>query len=244
MMNADLLANFDAEAVLTAAYWICAIVGGGLIVLTLIGGDTDHDIDVSAGGLDVDVDAFHATEALHADVAHGMEVDVGHADLDVAHGDLHVESGHADATTVHGSASALSTWISVRFFVYFAATFGVFGLLATRGAGLETWTAFAIAVVAGGLVGQAVHQLIRFIRRTSGDSTTRPEDYVRRLGRVTAPILHPRQGEVSIQVRGTERCVPAIAVGQTHEFKIGDQVVVVAYQAGVAQIVARSEFSE
>lgn len=224
----------DAASILTALYWGGLIVGGGLLLVSVLGG-SEHDAgtDVDAGGgFDVD----HA----HADVdVGGLDADAGldagaaghfdHAGADVAH------AGHA-------GMSALSTWFSMRFVVFFLASFGVVGVILRHLTGLGTWTTFAAAFVAGAALGQGVHQLFRYLRRTSGDSAPRPQDYVFKLARVTIAITPPNKGEIALQVRGVERFVPAVSVNAGHRFASGDEAVVVGYRAGVAQVVTQAEF--
>ncbi len=221
----------DSLTILSGAYWVCLIVGGGLVALTLLSGH-DGDADAS-GGLDVDV---------HADVEFDTDGALG-ADLDGtealhAHDALDTHAADAD----HGHGLALSSWLSLRFLVYFAATFGAFGVVLRYMTELNQWTTFAIALLSGLIVGQGVHQLLRVIRQTSGDSATRPQDYVRKLARVTIAIRQPAKGEIALQVRNAERYVPAVAVGPVKEFATGAEVVVVGYRGGVAQVVSRVEF--
>jgi hypothetical protein len=87
-----------------------------------------------------------------------------------------------------------------------------------------------------------VHQLLRALQRHAGNSTPQPQDYVNRLGRVTIGINGGAAGEVALQVRGGERYVPAVASGADARFAVGDEVVVVAYRSGVAEVVSRPEY--
>ncbi len=227
MLEHVLLAVSDAAAVLTAVYWGGLIIGGGLLLVSMLGAsDSDVDVDTDAG-FDFDVDA-------DADIDFDVDAD---ADLDV---DVDVDAAHA----VEGGAAALATWFSMRFVVFFAAVFGAVGVILTHLTSTGLWPTFVLALVAGLVVGQGVHQIIRQIRRTSGDSAPRPQDYVHRLARVTVAITHPDKGEVALQVRGTRRFVPAVTSGAGRRFDVGDEVVVVGYRAGVAQVVSRAEFEQ
>ena len=212
MMAALLLSEMSTIAVLTTVYWACLVVGGGLMLLSMLGGDSDADVSVDT---DIDVD-FDAGVDLDADVD---GVDLSHAD-----------------------AAALSTWFSMRFIVFFVAIFGAVGVILRHLTALETGLAFIMALVIGLIVGQVAHHVFRVIRRTSGDSTPRPQDYVNRLARVTIAIAPPNKGEVAIQVRSARRFVPAVASGEAQGFNSGDEVVVVGYRAGVAQVISREEF--
>lgn len=215
---------------LTGAYWGGLIIGGGLLLISVLsGGHGDADLDIDAG-LDGDLDLdLGADSDLDVDLGHDIGVDAG-ADL-----------GHAAHGAADGAA-ALATWFSMRFLVFFAATFGGVGLILTCLTPLGVTTTFLLASSAGVVVGQGVHQLFRYIRRTSGNSTPQAGDYVHRLARVTIAIRHPDKGEVALQVRGTERFIPAVAGGAISEFGSGEEVVVVGYRAGVARVVSREEF--
>jgi len=215
----------DAAAVLSAIYWGGLIVGGGLLLVSLLGGSEHGAAAVDTGG-DIDLSA-------------DADVDLGAGQLDHADADLgHVDAGHAAV----GGMSALATWFSLRFLVFFIAVFGALGVILHHLSPLGTWTTFATALGGGLIVGQAVHHLFRYIRQTSGNSTPQPQDYVNRLARVTVRIDPPDIGEVALIVRGGERYVPAASIDPPRAFAVGDQVVVVAYRAGVAQVTAREEF--
>jgi hypothetical protein len=213
-----LLVAMSTIAILTTVYWACLVVGGGLVVLSTLGGDSDADVSV-----DTDIDV-----SFDADV-----------DLDA---DLDLDADGVDLSHAHTDVTALSTWFSMRFVVFFVAIFGAVGVILNYLTALETVTTFVAALVVGLIIGQIVHHVFRAIRRTSGDSTPRPQDYVNRLARVTVAITPPNKGEVTIQVRSARRFVPAVATGAAPGFNTGDEVVVVGYRAGVAQVISREEF--
>ncbi|MEW6250852.1 MAG: hypothetical protein AB1716_09405 [Planctomycetota bacterium] len=230
---------------LVALYWFGLIVGGGLLVFSALGA-LGHSGDFDAGAADFDAGApdFHADAGgadFHADTA-GADLhadagaDMGHADAGAAHTDL----AHA-AHGGHG-ALALSTWFSLRFVIFFLAFFGAAGVLLTYVTGLDRALTAGVAVLTGLVVGQAMHQTLRAVQRASGDSTTRPQDYVNRLGRVTISIEGNATGEVAVCVLGSERYLPAVARGSTTAFRPGDEIVVVAYRGGIAEVISRSEY--
>lgn len=223
MFDACLLGEITAWGALTGAYWACLVVGGGLLLLSMLGGDSDSDVDVDTDfDLDTDVDAEFETDG-----AFDAELDAATDAVGAAH-------AHADALS-------LSTWFSMRFVVFFVAVFGALGLVFTYLTPAGTWGTLGVAVVGGLLVGQSVHHTFRAVRRSSGDSTPRPHDYVHKLARVTIAITPPKKGEIAIQVRAARRFIPAVTQGAT-EFAAGDEVVVVGYRAGVAHVVSREEF--
>lgn len=214
----------DAATVIAGLYWIGLIVGGGLLLVSVLGGGDHHAADVDTGGFDLD----------HAG-----------GDVDFHGGDMPADAGHAevDAVHAHHAAAALSTWFSVRFVIFFVALFGAFGVILRHFSDLGTWIAFCLALFGGLVGGQGVHHVFRAIRRSSGDSATRPQDYVHKLARVTIAIHPPDKGEVALQVRGGERFVPAVSDG-SGRFAAGDEVVVVGYRAGIAHVVSQSDYQQ
>jgi len=226
MLCTALLIGMTVADALVAAYWVGLIVGGGLLLFSVLAGQTDSDVDVH-GGVDTD---------LHAD----FDTDVHAGDLDV-HAEVAHDAGHVGE--VH-AAAGLSTWFSLRFVIFFLAAFGAVGVVLTHVAGARPGMTLAGSVAGGLVIGQAVHHLFRFIRRTSADSAPQPADYVNKLARVTIPMTHADKGEVAVLVKGGWRCVPALATVEGRQFAVGDEVVVVAYRAGVAHVVARAEFEQ
>lgn len=189
---------------MTSVYWVCLIVGGGLLLISsLAGGDTD-------AGIDADVDV----------------------DLDV---DADVDGGHVPS-------GSLASWFSMQFVVFFMAVFGVVGVVLTHLTDTGAAGALTTAMVAGLVVGQAVHQLMRKLRRSSGDSTPRVRDYVDKLARVTVTVTAVKKGEVVLRVGRADRYIPAISKHAETTFASGDQVAVVAYRDGVAEVVSREEY--
>jgi len=187
------------------------------------GGDADADVDVN-----VDAD-FDADFDVDADI--GVDADVD-ADMDT-------EFDHGGEIAHIGS---LATWFSLRFVVYFLAAFGLVGVTLTRLTGYTAPLVALASVVAGVLVGQAVHQVIRAIKRGSGDSTPQTRDYVNKLARVTIAVSHTDKGEVAARVGRSERYLAALAKHADATFQRGEEVGIVGYHGGVADVVSREEF--
>ena len=211
---------------LVAAYWICLIVGGGLLLISCVtGSDTHADAGVDFGG-----DA-----SFHADVGVDAPADLppdAHVGGDVGH----------DVSTDHHGAGSLTTWFSIQFAVFFMAVFGVIGVVLTHLVGAGRGVTAGTAVVGGLIVGQGVHQLLRKLRRTSGDSTPQRKDYVNKLARVTIAITPPNKGEIVLRVGRADRYVPAVAKRADTAFGISEEVAVVGYAGGVAEVVSREEY--
>ena len=206
---------------LAGIYVVCLVVGGGLLLVsTALGGHGHADVDVDGvAGVDLDMDA----DGLHADAvdAHADDFSAGHADTD--------------------SAMSLATWFSLRFVIYFIAVFGLIGTVLTYMSGMQNAVVLAWAVVAGLVVGQTVHQTLRYLTRTSGDSSVQISDYLHKPARVTIAIVPPSRGEVAVRIRDRERFVPAVAKHENERFDIGQTVVIVSFIAGTADVISQKE---
>jgi len=216
-----LMAEQDLS-LLISVYWVCLIVGGGLLVISaLSGGDAD-------AGIETDVDA-------------GGDFDVDRADV-AMDGDAGAEIDHATEAAAGADAGSLAAWLSVRFVIFFLATFGLIGVAMTYLSDVSRGMTLGVAVVGGLALGQVVHQTMRKIGATSGDSTTRQEDYINKLARVTIAVRPPMRGEVAIPVAQGERFVPARSKRDDAAFEVGDRVGILDYRGGIATIVSKQEF--
>jgi hypothetical protein len=193
-------------------YWICALVGGTLIVcqfvLTLLGIGGDHDV----GGHDVGGHDFGG---------HGH--DVGGHDVgghDAAH-------GHADHDAKQGGHS---TWffslLTVRTVVAGLAFFGLAGL-AAREAEVEPLPALGLAVGAGFLAVFIVGTLMRSLSRLNVDGTVRIERSVGAAGTVYLKVPANREGVGKVHVSVHSRTVEYKAITSQQELPTGAKVVVV-----------------
>lgn len=213
-----------------SAYWICLITGGGLLVISTVAG-ASH-----LGGADVDVDF-----EIDADVDFDADFDVpDDFDVDIVH--AHEAVGAADHIGAVDGALSLSSWFSLRFVVFAVATFGFLGVVLTHLSEVSQAATVGIAIIGGIAVGQIVHQIIRKIRRNSGNSALMTVDYLKKPARVTMLIEHPRKGEVAVKVRNAERFIPAVTRRPQTSFKVGDQAFIIAYRGGVAEVVSKKEF--
>ncbi len=229
MTVAPILAQSSTMA---SAYIICLIIGGGLLFIsTVFGGHSDADLDVDVGAdLDMDVGA---DVDIDVDASADVDVDVD-TGADVGH---HVAVHHA----AQGWA-AVATWFSIRFVIYFAAAFGMVGTVLTHLSDYSPNVVAMAAILSGLVIGQGVHQMFRALQRSGRDSSPTRRDYVNKVARVTVAIHPPRRGEVALRVRRTERFVPAVAKNKKDRFDMGERVAVVAFKAGLAEVVSQKEF--
>lgn len=202
---------------LMGLYTIALIVGGGLVVFSAItGSDADSDVgDVDFGG-DVDID-----------VAADADVDLGDVELGADAGE--------------SSAFELSDWLSLRFLIYFAAMFGLTGTVLTVAGDLSRMTTLIASVVCGAIIGQFVHQMMRWLVKGSSNSSTAHHDYVNRIARVTVPIAPGGRGEVAIRINDGERYLPAVPKRDDESFAVGATVGICALQAGMVVVISQKE---
>jgi len=243
---------------LVTLYWICAVFGGGLLVLSTVLGSHGHDVGDVDLDLDVDVDADFDFDAgapmdvdltLDADAAGDVDFS---ADTDIDAGldtDLGGDFGVDASADVHGldgaghaGAMGLASWLSVRFVIYFMAAFGVVGTVLTHLSDTSELFVLLWALVSGLTVGQGVHQLFRRIRKTSGNSALTRRDFLGKVGRVTIAIRAKRKGEIALSVGSGERYVPAAAKHDDHSYETGERVAVIGYTGGIAEVISQKEF--
>jgi hypothetical protein len=204
---------------LLGLYVFCLIVGGGLLFISTVLG-SHHG--VNGGGLDAD--------------AGGLDVGNGHAAEALGHGTEHAHGHHGNG------ALGLSNWLSVRFVVYFAAMFGLVGTVLTWLTDTNPAWTLALALVAGVLMGQFVHQLIRWLQRGSHSGESRIEDLLDKPARVTVAVRPPARGEVGVRLGDREVFLPAIAQRADDVFELGAQVMITSYAGGLAEVVSRQEY--
>lgn len=173
-------------------YWICAVVGGTVIVcqfvLTLMGIGGDHDVD--GGGADV-----HADFGGH---------DVGHHGLGG-----HDVAGHHNGTGTHHEAQGhpATNWlfglITFRTIIAGLAFFGLIGLALLNTPGVSETIAFLGALAAGALAVVVVGLVMRSLSRLNIDGTVRIQKAVGATGTVylTIPGANGGTGKIHVSVQ-------------------------------------------
>jgi len=205
---------FLAASPLGAVYVVSLIVGGGLLLVSALFGHHSNgsfDVDASAGA-GFDVDA---------------SADVGHVSADHGHN--------------VGGVGGLAGWFSVQFVIFFLAMFGLIGTTLTWMTTISDTATFIAAFLGGLLIGQVAHQVLRALKRSGSTGEVVARDFLNCSARVSVAIEPSRRGEVSVQVRGGERFVCASSKRPGDRFATGDQVVIVNFHQGVAEVVSQQE---
>lgn len=168
--------------------------------------------------------------AASAFFGHGHEADLSH---DVGGHDGSVE-GHA------ADAHLWLPFLSLRFWTYTVAVFGVTGLLMTLLTGASSGAVAAISTLMGVGSGLAVSGLIRFLSKNESDSSMRPDDIMGVRGKLLVGCTESSDGKVRLNVKG--EIIDLLALSQTAASLPADsEVVVVSMENDRAIVVAADE---
>lgn len=193
-------------------YLFTLIVGAVLLGASiLLGGHDDADADVD-GDLDADADA-------DADVEAG-------ADKEVSVG------GHGDVSGL------LVMFLSLRFWTFFMAFFGLTGLsldlLDLIG---NPWATLAIATAMGLVTGGSAVAIIRALSKDTSGKAVESSDYVGKTARVIVPFEGSKVGKVRVDVKGSS--IDLLASGLDEETFGGREEVLIVEMEGSRARVAR-----
>ena len=212
------------EAYLTYLYVFSLIVGGMLLLASILFGGKELEAD---GGAEADFDAD-----LDADVDADVE---GDFDLDGDGG--HAGHAHLDDVAALGPGRRLLRWLgSVRFWTFFLTFFAATGL-AVQGLGLvdHALVGFALAVGMGLLTGGTAASVTRWLEQGEAAEAPKVDDYIGKSVRVLLPVRPGGTGKVRLQLRG--QTVDVLATTDEEE-AIGpdDEVIIVEMEGHVARV--------
>jgi len=199
-------------------YILSAMLGGGLLLFSLLSG-AHHDVgDVDAP---VDVDA-----SFDADVS-GVDADVGGMDADH---DVHFG---------HDAAGELVLGLfRPRNLIFFMAAFGLTGTLLTW-TGTPEGTTLGLALGMGGGAWLMTYGVFTWLRRSDVAVETLSEREIEgRAGRVVLPVGPDASGRVSCLIADQEQYITArLAPDVGRQLEPGDEVVIVRVENGVAEVI-------
>ncbi len=201
-----------------SVYIVTAIIGGALIVLSALGGadaDADADLDFDADAdLDLDLDADADFDA----------------DLDADH-----DVGHLDVVDAEG---VWLPFLSLRFWTYCAAGFGLVGAILTWAGSLAEPT-IAIAAGATGLVaGLAMAYTMRMLKAGEAHGHVGVRDYEGAEGRVRVTVGKTTPGKIRAHIGGEELDILALAEGD-EALPPGTPVMIIEMEGHIARVVRR-----
>ncbi len=182
-------------------FGVCAVLGGTVLlcqfVLTLIGFDTDADIDDLGGDSAGDVDDGTSQEASHDG-----------------------SDGH------HHGANWIFGVLTFRTIVAALTFFGLTGL-AGNSAGMSAPATYAIAILAGLAAMYGVHWMMQGLYRLRSDGTARIERAVGKTGTVYLKVPGKKSGVGKVTVSLQGRTMEYQAMTAQDELPTGNRVVVV-----------------
>jgi hypothetical protein len=204
------------------------MVGGGLLVFSVLSG-AHHDVgDVDVHGLDVDAAGFDAHLAgVDVDVA-GAEVHVGGLDAD------------HDVDVGHGGAGALVLgFFRPRNLIFFLAAFGVTGTVLTVTNASTPNATLLLSLAMGGGALLLTHSVFSWLRRSeTGIDAVGDREIVGRTARVVLPMAPGERGRVVCTIADREYYLTArVSKDVTERLAAGSEVVVLGVQDGVAEVI-------
>lgn len=158
------------------------------------------------------------------DLDGGLELDT---DVDV---DMDVDADGG------GSLAATATdFLSFRSLVFFLAGFGLTGLVLDV-MSAQAFITFVAAVGVGAFALYLNTRLVRYLKRSAVSSEMLMSDLVGIPGRVVLPIGTGRKGRISVNVRGRRMYLVALPFRDQADFAVGDDVVVIELERGLALV--------
>lgn len=174
--------------------------------------------------------------------------DHGHADASPdasadADGELHADS-HGVGSSVHadghdapgGFESFLVAFLSMRFWTFFLAFFGLTGIV-LDGFGLvpSHLLAAILSIAMGVLTGVGAVWLMRRVRADDSNSAAHAADYVGKSGRVMVGFGPGQTGKVRVDVRGSTIDLLAVAIDDV-TFATKEEVIVIEMEGTRAKV--------
>lgn len=200
-------------------YIASAIFGLAFLAPMLIGG-IGSDVDFG-GDLDVDTD-------LDLDLDSDVDLDTG-------------ESG--DGAQLGGEnaiGAILSSIVSVRTVVFFAAFFGTSGLVFSI-LGYAAPIAFGTAAFIGLIAAAANSVLYGMVRKSQSTSQISDRTLEGRRANVVLPLGNDRKGRIKIDLGGQPQFMVARALESEGRLEVGAPVVVVKVEDGTALVASLGE---
>jgi hypothetical protein len=219
-------------------YILAAIMGGGLLVFSMLSGAHHDASDVDVAGLDTDVSGLDVdVSGVDVDVS-GIDVDVAGADLAGADAHLPVHAGH-DVDVGHAGPGELVLGLfKPRNIIFFLTAFGLTGTLLTLTGNPESATLiFALAM--GGGAGLLTHAIFLWLRRSEiGVDTVSEGEIEGRAARVVLPLAPDRPGRICCLVGDQEQYVTArLAPDVESPLAVGSEVVILRVENGIAEVI-------
>lgn len=215
MERRRLWAGTDGSGELLGLYILAAMLGGGLLLFSVLSG-AHHDVgDVDASGLHVDVS--------------GVDADVSGVDVHADH-DIHL---------AHDAAGELVLGLfRPRNIIFFLTAFGFTGTLLTLfGNSANLTLLLSLVMGAGAMV--LTHSLFTWLRRSEiGIDALSEREIEGCTARVVLPLSPGERGRVACLIADREHHLTArLAADVSESVAIGGEVVILHVEDGIAEVV-------
>jgi membrane protein implicated in regulation of membrane protease activity len=152
----------------------------------------------------------------------------------VAYAALSGDDGDADGS--HFEDGGIFSYFSIGTVSFFTGFFGLTGL-ATSAVGADTLVGLVLSVVVGLIAATAHRKLLLFVAEGSASSHLSDLDFSGKAATVVVPIGQDQRGRILIQAGGERHQLTAeLAEGRADTIKVGDSVVVLSVEGGVARV--------
>lgn len=197
-----------------ALYLFCAGLGIPLLALFVFGGNDGGELELESG-FELDADA-------------GMDLDVG--------GDVGSDMDLGGMDAGFGDITAFVRRIPVSSYAFFLAFFGGVGTVGTwLDFGFVTTLVMAVCL---GLLGAFVNTAaFAFLRNTGSTSHVQDRDLQGKLATVSVPIEDGRRGRIWLEAGDERLQLTAALVEGSDVITLGEQVLIVGVDNGVAQVI-------
>jgi len=173
----------------------------------------------------------------------GGSIFLGGKDVELGGGGHDGGGGHggghddvSDTTESHGDATGyLTLFLSLRFWTFFLAFFGLTGLVLQGLQLVGPFLALGLALGMGAFTGYGAAAALRLLSKTEANSAVTASDYIGKSARVLVPFGKGTTGKVRLRVRGEAIDMVATAVDEG-EFSKREEVLVVEVEGTVARV--------
>jgi len=206
-------------------YILAAMLGGGLLLFSVISGAFHGIGDVDASGADIS----------------GVDADVGGIDADVSGGDIHVGGMDADHDihVGHDTPGLLVLGLfRPRNLIFCLTAFGLTGTLLTL-TGKPPDSTLTLSLVMGGGAWLLTYGVFTWLRRTDiGVDAISEVDVEGRAARVVLPMAPGEPGRIVCLVADRELYLTARPASDVaRPLEAGSEVVILRMEGGVAEII-------
>jgi membrane protein implicated in regulation of membrane protease activity len=213
-------------------YLFALVVGLGILVMQVAMGAKGDGVSESAAS--GQLGGGHAGgQIAEGSAAHEGHAD-GHDELDHgAHGSKDIDKALGDS----GDPSAITLFLSTRFWIFASLAFGMSGSLIHLFALAGTLATLAIAIGAGFGSGLFAVLTFRAVKRTSTTTSAHSSEAIGQIGRVLVACGRNRRGQVRVELRG--HSVDLLATTDDEKIQRGELILVEDVQGNIAHVSRR-----